>query len=113
MPNKIALTKDQNEIDEEDQEQMRLIGIEPDDIEFEVEKIVRSYFINDERWYDFYYKNCSLLAKAKSCDLNDGPMKTATRLDKNPRKNRKIKPFYETAKGKKIEAMRIRSLATK
>ena len=112
MPNKIALIKDKNEIDEEDQEQLRLIGIEPDDIEFEVEKIVRSYFIGDERWYDFYFKNCSQMAKAKSCDLNDGPMKEATRMDKNPRTNRKKKPFYETSKGKKIEALRVKSLAT-
>ena len=52
------------------------------------------------------------MAKAKSCDLNDGPMKDATRMDKNPRTNRKKKPFYETSKGKKLEALRVKSLET-
>jgi hypothetical protein len=40
------------------------------------------------------------MAKAKSCDLNDGPMKDATRMNKNPRTNRKKNPFTKHPKVK-------------
>ncbi len=57
-------------------------------------------------------KNQNKIYTTKSCDLNEGPMKAAKRILKNPRTNRNKKPFFETAEGKRQAANQIRTLAT-
>jgi len=93
MPDKLAIIKDQDEPDDDDIIQLELAGINYDEIEFELESVERCFWLDGMRWYDYKFKNSNKIYTTKSCDLNEGPMKAAKRIFKNPRTNRNKKPF--------------------
>ncbi len=82
-----------NLTDDDDILQLELAGINYDEIEFELESVERCFWLDGMRWYDYKFKNSNKIYTTKSCDLNEGPMKAAKRILKNPRTNRNKKPF--------------------